>query len=275
MTREWNKAEKGDGKVRNLDERLAALYGPPLQDQPLPASSWLKVRSQLGPRRAYRERLLRRWHIRRHRERGRVPPFVQDAFTRIIHTAHLPFRAPIVRCIVRPRTRLPEVRVSLLSRRYIGLLLPSPLEGTVEPNILDVLLATGLARYLSMRRPSYILPQLLLYGVVLLAYVMLIFSYFKGVPLSILLIAIGLCIVLSTATFWALGGQRRHMAMQADGLMVQWLGRGRACQGLHALADRSRAPSHRRWGELSLTERIGRVCGTRVEFEQERLTLVR
>lgn len=275
MTREWNKAEKGDRKERNLDEQLAALYGPPLPDQPLPASSWLEVRSRLGPRRAYRERLLRRWHFRRQRERDRVPPFVQNAFTRIIHTAHLPFKAPVVRCIVRPRIHLPEVRASLLSRRHIWLVLPSPIEGTVEPNILDVLLATGLARYLCMRRPGHILPQLLLYGVVLLAYVMLIFSYLKGIPLNTLLIAIGLCAVLSTAVFWARGRQQRAMAVRADNLVVQWLGRGRACQGLHALADRSRAPYSRRWGELSLTERIGRVCGTGVEFEQERLTLVR
>jgi hypothetical protein len=65
------------------------------------------------------------------------------------------------------------------------------------------------------------------------------------------------------------------MAMQADSLMVQWLGRGRACEGLHALADRTSTPSHSRWGELSLTERIARVCGTQVRIEDERLTLVR
>jgi hypothetical protein len=147
--------------------------------------------------------------------------------------------------------------------------------GHIEPTILDVVLATGLVRFLSMRRPGYILPRLLLFGVVLFAYVMLILSYLKGIPLNILLIAIGLCIVLSMVVLWIVGGQRRAMAVRADSLMVQWLGRGRACQGLHALADRSRAPSRRRWGELSLTERIGRVCGTQVQLEQEHLTLVR
>ena len=276
MTKEWNQVEKGDGEERNMDERLAAFYGPALPEQPLPASSWLDVRSQLRERRAYRERFLRRWQFRRYRrERGRVPPFVQDAFARIVYEARFPINASMLRCVVSPRTRLPEVRVSLLNRRHIRLLLPSLLEGNIEPTILDVVLATGLARFLSMRRPGYILPRLLLFGAVLFAYVMLILSYLKGIPLNILLIAIGLCIVLSMVVLWIVGGQRRAMAVRADSLMVQWLGRGRACQGLHALADRSRAPSRRRWGELSLTERIGRVCGTQVQLEQERLTLVR
>jgi len=65
------------------------------------------------------------------------------------------------------------------------------------------------------------------------------------------------------------------MAIQADNLMVQWLGRGRACEGLHALANRTGTPSRGRWGELSLEERIARVCGTRVSIEHERLTLAR
>jgi hypothetical protein len=60
--------------------------------------------------------------------------------------------------------------------------------------------------------------------------------------------------------------------------MVQWLGRGRACQGLHALASRSqhsRVRSQKRWGEVSLVERINRVCGIQIPVEHERLTLVR
>ena len=48
-----------------------------------------------------------------------------------------------------------------------------------------------------------------------------------------------------------------------------------ACQGLHALADRSRTASRKRWADLSLVERIGRVCGTQVRVEDQRLTLVR
>ena len=59
MTKEWNQAEKGDGEERNLDERLAAFYGPARPEQPLPTSSWLDVRSQLRERRAYRERFLK------------------------------------------------------------------------------------------------------------------------------------------------------------------------------------------------------------------------
>jgi hypothetical protein len=65
------------------------------------------------------------------------------------------------------------------------------------------------------------------------------------------------------------------MAFRADELMVRWLGRSRVCQGLHILAGRRRTHRYRVWGEPSLDERIERVCGTRVEIEDERLTLVR
>ncbi|MDQ6643974.1 MAG: hypothetical protein M3Y76_05955, partial [Chloroflexota bacterium] len=94
-------------------------------------------------------------------------------------------------------------------------------------------------------------------------------------PWLYLLIAIGLLIVLSILVLWLLDKGRRIMAERADSLMVRWLGRGRACEGLCALADLSHAPSRRKWGEPSLTERIGRVCGTQVALEQERLALVK
>src|SRR6266700_70256 len=188
MTNEWNSAEMGNGIERNLDARLAEYYGSALLEQPLEASSWQALRSQLGSRRP-------------------------------------------------PRSRM--------------------------------------ARYLSMRRPVYALPRLLLFTVVPLAGIALALLRLIGIPLAPLLIATGLSIVLSMVVFWLLDRQRRQMAVSADSLMVQWLGRGRACQGLRALADRSRAPHRRRWGELSLTERIARICGTQVQFVHESLTLVR
>ena len=43
---------------------------------------------------------------------------------------------------------------------------------------------------------------------------------------------------------------------------------------LHTLADHSRKPERKRWGEPSLTERIKRVCGTRVEVKDNQLTLI-
>ena len=68
--------------------------------------------------------------------------------------------------------------------------------------------------------------------------------------------------------------QARSLAFRADTLMVRWLGRGPACSGLHALAERSQAPRRRRWGEPSLVERIERVCRAGVEARENRLTLV-
>src|SRR5260370_31563218 len=267
MMNEENPAEKEQGKRTNLEERLTAFYGPSLPEQPLPPSSWQVLRSQLGARRSPRFRFMRRWHVRRARGGGRLPAFVQTAFARMMYEARLPFSASMVHCSIRQHTRVPQVHVSLLHRRHIRLQLPSPIEETIEPSMLDVLLATGLARFLSMRRPTYILPRLLLLSIIPLAYIVLVLLRFAGSTPSILLIAIGLCMILSIGAIFLLDRQRRAMAVRADNLMVQWLGRGRACRGLYALADRNRAPSRRRLGDLSLTERIVRVCGTQVPLE--------
>ena len=63
--------------------------------------------------------------------------------------------------------------------------------------------------------------------------------------------------------------------LQADMLVVHWLGRSRMCHGLHALANYSSTPYRRQWSEPSLAERIERVCGPRIEANDERLTMVR
>lgn len=271
-----NSAEKEHGKERNLDERLTHYYRTALPERPLPVSSWESLRSQLGTRRPPRFWFTRRWHVVRHiTGRGRTPAFVQAAFSQMTYEARLPFGASMLGCSIRPRARVPQVHVSLLHRRHIRLRLPSPLEGSIELSVLDVLLATGLARYLSMRRASYILPRFLLLSIVPFACFAFVLFHLVGMPWLHLLIAIGLLIVLSILVLWLLDRGRRVMAERADSLMVQWLGRGRACEGLHALADLSYAPSRRKWGEPSLTERIGRVCGTQVALEQERLTLVK
>jgi hypothetical protein len=141
----------------------------------------------------------------------------------------------------------------------------------MEQPLLDVLLATGMTRLLYARKMSYMLGTLLLLCLALLAAVACLMLWLQDrIPLPAFLIAIGL---------WTLMGVVQHMrgrrlALRADDLMVQWLGRTRACQGLHMLA----AHSHRArpgWQEPSLAERIARVCGTRVEAEEEHLTLVR
>ena len=275
MMNEGNPAEKEQGKRTNLEERLTAFYGPALPEHPLPPSSWQTLRSRLRARRSPRFRFMRRWRLRRARGGGRLPAFVQTAFARMMYEVRLPFSASMVHCSIRPHTRVPQVHVSLLLRRHIRLQLPSPIEETIEPSMLDVLLATGLARFLSMRRPAYILPRLLLFSIIPFACIALVLLRFAGFTLPILLIAVGLCVILSIGAIFLLDRQRRAMAVRADNLMVQWLGRGRACRGLHALAGRYRVPSRRRLGDLSLTERIGRVCGTQVPLEHERLTLVK
>ena len=167
--------------------------------------------------------------------------------------------------------RVPTVRVSPLGRRNIKLILPSNEVRALEPSELDVLLATGLARRFHIRKPAHILLQLLLMSVELFACIALILSVVHKASIYIFLIAIMLCI----AMLGLLQIQGRRRAFKADVLVVQWLGRSRACQGLHALANRNRSRRRSRWGEPSLAERIDRVCGTQVTSEANRLTLVR
>jgi hypothetical protein len=252
-----------------LEERLAAYYGPELREQPLPSASWQRLHARLGPQRSRRRlrvpRLHRRWHRRFHS----VPVYVQETFVRIMHDARISYPlSSLLHCSF--NAHVPTVRVSALGRYRIKLLLPSSAEGAIGPPELDVLVATGLARYLYTRKPVYAVVRVLLIITVLLASAVSILLFWTqkqplaAFPVVILLCALGLLHI-----------QGRSLAFHADTLIVLWLGRTRACQGLHALADQNRSPRRVRWGEPSLTERIGRVCGTRVAVEDERLTLVR
>jgi hypothetical protein len=266
-------------KQLTLDERLTAYYGAELREQPLSTYSWLHLRSQLGSQRtASHRRFARRLRLPHFRRRGSAPAFVSAAFARITYEARVSYSPSKIGCTIKPRARMPQVHISLLGRRNIRLTLPSAIEHSITPVELDVLLATGLARYLHMRKLSYMLPRLFCYGIVPLACLMLALLWQQGSPFKAVLIAITLCVLLCGVIWWLLHKQRRGMVFQADAHMVQWLGRERACQGLRALADRgqqSRARTLRRWGEVSLVERINRVCGTHVSVEHERLTLVR
>ena len=272
---ERDSIEKEERERQSLDDRLRAYYGPALQEQPLPSSSWLRLRSHLGSQRSPRRQFRRRWHLHRFRGRRTVPAFIQDAFSRVTYEARLPYTPSILSCSFKFDVRVPLVRVFLVGGRKIRLILPSDAAQSVEPSELDVLLATGLARYLCMRKPTYAASRLLLSSLIPLVCVILLLSWLYALSYSMLPIAIVLGLLLCAAALWLLHKQGRRMAIQADSLMVQWLGRGRACEGLHALANRTRTPSRGRWGELSLEERIARVCGTRVRIEHERLTLAR
>lgn len=272
---ERDSVEKGEREHQSLDDRLRAFYGPALQEQPLLSSSWQRLRSQLGSQRSPRRQFRPRWRLHRFRGRRIAPAFIQDAFSHITYEARLPYTPSILSCSFKSGERVPLVRVFLLGRRKIRLILPLDATQLVQPAELDVLLATGLARYLCMRKPTYAASRVLLSSVIALACIILLLTWLYGLPYYMLPIAIVTSLLLGAGTLWLLRKQGRRMAIQADSLMVQWLGRGRACDGLHALANRTRTPSRARWGEPSLEERIARVCGTGVRIEHERLTLAR
>jgi hypothetical protein len=277
----WDPVERGHGEQADLENRLAAYYGPELQEQPLPEASWLRLKTRLEPQRSSKRQRLWQWYkrshlrpgsMRRHIHRRSMPAKnMKDTFSRLVFETRQTPPLPALHCSFKAHTRAPTVRVSPLGRRNIKLILPSNEVRALEPSELDVLLATGLARRFYIRKPAHILLQLLLMSVVLFACIALILSVAHKASIYNFLIAAMLCI----AMLGLLQIQGRRRAFRADVLVVQWLGRSRACQGLHALADRNRSRRRSRWGEPSLAERIDRVCGTQVTSEASRLTLVR
>ncbi len=267
---EGNSFEKESRQEVDLDQHLLAYYGPPLSEQPLASSSWQALRAQLPPRRS-----LRLWFRRRFSKRSNVPTFIQQAFTHIAYEARLPYTPAMLACSLKFHAHLPRVQVSLFRRHPIKLILPFHMAHSLEQAELDVLVATGLARYLHMRKPAYALSRLLLCGIPPLLCILLALLLQYRVPSLLFLLAIIFCVGLCVVALWLLHIQGRSMAFRADTLVVLWLGRSRACQGLHALAAHTPKPMHKRWSEPTLAERIERVCGIEVAVEQERLTLVR
>lgn len=254
----------------DLERRLTDYYGPQLREQPLSQASWQKLRLRLNSQEDAGRRHQRKWCLPRKRSRSYVPTSIQDAFARIVYEARVPFRPSMLRCSVEPQVHEPAVRSSWFGRHKILLKLPLNAVTTMGQAELDVLLATGLARSIGARKPAYMLGRFLLAGVVLIACLTLILFWMHHLPLVGFPLAIALC----ASVVWLLHMQARSIAFHADTLMVLWLGRGHVCSGLHALADRSRTPRRRRWGEPSLAERIERVCGTRVEARENQFTLV-
>jgi hypothetical protein len=254
----------------DLEKRLTSYYGSPLREQPLSSSSWQKLQLRLGPQDATGQRDHFRWPLPRKRSRADVPASVQDAFARITYEAHIPYVPSMLRYQLRLLAHEPIVRSSWLGKRTIKLLLPVNIATTMGKAELDVLLATGIARSIYARKPTYMFSRLLLAGVVLLASIALTLVWMYPLPLITFPIAIILC----ASVVGLLHIQPRSIAFHADRLMVSWLGREHVCSGLHALADRSQAPRRRRWGEPSLVERIRRVCGTRADARENELTLI-
>jgi hypothetical protein len=104
----------------DLESCLATFYGPNLREQPLPQSTWLRVQANLGsqhsPKRAHLRAL-----IRRRLGSKRVPAYIQDAYSRVVHEARIKGQPPILHCSLKAFTRIPSVRNSFLGRRTIRL----------------------------------------------------------------------------------------------------------------------------------------------------------
>ena len=267
---EQNINQNQQAQPGDLEQRLSAYYGPPLTEQPLPPAAWHAVRHRLGVQAGTRCKRGLRLRLPRKRSRAFVPTAMQDAFACIASEAGVP--APLVklRHQLTPRVHEPAVRGSWLGKRTVRLTLPVAAVTTIGQDELDVLLATGLARSIGVRQANYTLGRLLLACVVLLACLTLFVCWMHHVLLAGIPLALALCVVVAWCWQW----QARSLAFHADTLMVRWLGRGTTCRGLHELAEHSRAPGRRKWGEPSLAERIKRVCGTGVEARENRLTLV-
>ncbi|HEY6284407.1 MAG TPA: hypothetical protein VIX20_01985 [Ktedonobacteraceae bacterium] len=268
--KEQNFGKSKQQEPLDLEKRLTAYYGPQLREQPLSQASWQNLRHRLGSQEETKRRHRFSWRFLRKRSQAHVPASIQDAFARIAYDAHVPSSPSMLRCSLKSKGHEPAVRTSRLGKHKIRLVLPLSAVTTLEQTELDVLLATGLARSICARKPKYSFGRLLLASMVLIASIVLILSWKHQVPFVGFPIAIALCV----SVVWLMHMQARSIAFHADTLMVLWLGRGHVCNGLHALADHSRTPRRRRWGEPSLAERIKRICGTRVEVKDNQLTLV-
>jgi hypothetical protein len=178
---------------------------------------------------------------------------------------------PGLRCSFKSTLHMPEVHTSFLGERKIWLILPSYGAGSMETAMLEVLLAMGLARYSYSRRLENRLLRVFLVATVILMLVTFILWLAYQYSLLAFLIAIILFVIVAALV----SIQRRRRVFQADELMVRWLGRSRVCRGLHLLAGQGDKQRRVFLWEPSLAERIGRVCGTQVETESQRLTLVR
>ncbi len=266
-----NSDEEDRGKKVDLEKRLTAYYGSALPEQPLSHMSWERLRSQIGVRYPLKHRV----HLGKKRSEAGVPTHIRETFVRIAYQASVVYVPARLHFTFKSRVHIPRVYISPLDRRNIRLALPSMMRETTNQAELDVLLATGLARYVCMRRSRYALMRLLLLTIALLVSAAFVL-FFVGALRNIgILIVFVLGTLLYLALLWWSNRLRRRLAFRADELMVTWLGRSHVCQGLHAIANSLHTSRHQRWGEPSLEERIERVCGTHVRTDDPRLTMVR
>ncbi len=255
--------------TEDLESRLSAYYGPALPEQPLSYAAWQQLRLQLPPRPQPRRRLFRRLHFAHRRQH--IPASIREAWNTILYDAHCYYPVQMLRYIPLKVGRMPGMRVNLWLRPRLDLFVSSDLQhASRSPVELDVLLATGLARFrlISKRFPHldlwFFLSFCLLVSVAALACMLF------RLPLAAAVIVFLCCSLL---LLWFRRIYLLRICYQADVLAVHWLGRERICQGLHALAryHHSRAS----WSEPSLASRILRICGTNSELGTQRMTLAR
>src|SRR6266576_552793 len=192
--KEQNFGKSKQQEPLDLEKRLRAYYGPQLREQPLSQASWQNLRHRLGSQEDTERRHRFNWRFPRKRSQAHVPTSIQDAFARIANDAHLPSTPSMLHCSMKPQDHEPAVHTSCFGRRKIRLVLPLTAVTTMEKTELDVLLATGLARSICARKPTYTLGRLLLGIVVLIASIVLILSWMHHLALIGFPIAIALCI---------------------------------------------------------------------------------
>lgn len=264
---EQNPEKRSLAKGMELEERLSAYYGPVLKEQPLSQTAWQSLQQRLSPQQPTRRV---NWkHLFRRRQQRFVPYYIQQSFERVAFDAHYAYMPSMLHCSFHDRIHEPALRLPLLPRKRFSLLLPLSAIDTMDRSALETLLATGLARSRFTLRRGYIGKRALYSSPIIVSCLLLLLLWthgFIGIPIAIL------CWIVS----WVLlNTQKYKMILECDVRAVQWLGRERICQGLHALADSSRTPYRRRWSEPALAERIEHICGTRVAANNDRLTLVR
>jgi hypothetical protein len=260
----------------DIEQQLAAYYGPPLPEEPLPPEAWQRLRVRLASHPlSHRRSSVSLGRVRRSRPAhiSALPVQVEAACERVASSAQLPFPSTsgLVRCHLRARGAAPALRVCLTGQVKIRLFLPASIYRTLTEAAFDMLIASGLARYRCMRRAGYLLIRaLLLLGIWPLWLLPIVF--WQQPLLRSMTVVVALCAMLLGG--WLLQRQRRALVFRADRLAVAWLGRPRVCQGLHALSGYRQPARWRAWGEPALAERIERVCGSEVDAEERRLTLV-
>ncbi len=276
MPEQYSKHEK-DFEPDALEERFNAYYGPALPEQPLPASSWSHLSARLTPRRRSKRWLRPGWRFMQQRGSQALPLNIEERLAYIAFQSNMLGVALSIRSTFKPRIDIPFVSVSLFKRHEIRLLLPLQGGLSLSQAELDVLLASGIAHYKYKHQLSNAVTQILLSISLFLPMfaVVLILVSWRNILTPVALSLIGSLCLLSIVFFLLLSYQARRTARKVDKLIVQWLGREQTCRGLHALAARSQAPTRKRWGELSLDERIHTICHTPVAIEDERFTLVR